>query len=194
MLEINAPGEDNCLFGIHSVGEGFVARDVRIAGEECLTFQRVTCNSFHPFAFVNVVHQVESPRHGEDGTKAAQHRDERAGLDGSRVNQIRFDFANNASKIENQLRQSVPLEGFASALPNNLIHIFRHKPRLNLPRVPLQLNEENLMPAIRNGFEEAMIVRGITEGKIKDSHEEFLPRSVTKGHKGFFKVFLSVPS
>jgi len=39
-----------------------------------------------------------------------------------------------------------------------------------LPRIPFQLDKEHFMSALRNRFEKAVIVCGVSEGEIKNSH------------------------
>jgi len=48
---------------------------------------------------MHILHQVKSPRHGEDGVKSAQYRDEGASLDRASMDEVGLDFAGQTSKV-----------------------------------------------------------------------------------------------
>jgi hypothetical protein len=52
----------------------------------------------------------------------------------------------------------------------HLCHTFRDRAVFDLTCISFKLNEKYLMPAIGDGFEEAMIVRGVAEGEINEFH------------------------
>ena len=104
-------------------------------------------NPFPPFILVDIVHQVETPGHGENRSRASEDGDKGTGLDRSRMDEIRLDLFGQTSKVEGQREKFAPRKWFASALPDHLVDILRHRAAFDLPLVAFELDKVHLMPA-----------------------------------------------
>ena len=133
MIQINPPRKNHGPFGIHSECNCFVACHPGIACEERAAFQRITSHPLHPPIAICILHEVISPRHGEDRTKTAQGCKERAGLNGSGVDQIRLDLFDHSPQVQSQTRHVAPAEFASSACPQDLPNVLRD--RSDLPSV-----------------------------------------------------------
>jgi hypothetical protein len=149
MLEVNSPGENGSMIGVHAIRNRFVASDICIAGEKRGSFQRVTCRPFHPLALVDILHQIESPRHSKQRVESAQRSNERACLNGTRVDQIRLDFADDSPKIHHQPQQIAPAEFALSARPEHLLDFQWNGTILHLSRTALEAHVKDLMLGLR---------------------------------------------
>jgi hypothetical protein len=130
---------------------------------------------------MHIFHQVEAPRHRENGTEAWERRDERAGLDWSRVDEIWLDVLDHAAKIQDQPRQVAPAELAPSARPEDLFDFRGDGAILDLSRSALKSHIKDLVICFCEGREKPMVVRGVVEREVDDFHEIFLN---TKGHEG----------
>src|SRR5215207_459353 len=166
MFKVNSPGKDNCFIGIHSIRDGFIPRHVRIARKERGPFQCVTGCKLPDPTLMHIIHQIEPPRHAQNGAKPAQDGNPCAGLDRTGMDEVRLEFLHEASEVQNKSWQFAPAKWLTSSLPDHLLHMFRDGAILHLSLVALQLHKKGLMPVSRYGFEETMIMGGIAEGEI----------------------------
>ncbi len=91
MFQVHTPGEDDGLIRVHAIGNGFVFGHIGITGEECGTFECVLRGKFPHPPFVDVIHQVETPRHGKEWTRASENGDKSTGLDRTRMDEVRLE-------------------------------------------------------------------------------------------------------
>lgn len=81
--------------------------------------------------------------------KVTQYGNECASLDGTRMDQIRFDFPGQTSKVQGQTRHIPPAEFALSALPNDLLNVFRDWSIFRLAFVRFQLQKQDFMLRLR---------------------------------------------
>jgi hypothetical protein len=87
------------------------------------------------------------------------------------VDEIGLDALHHTAEIHHQTRQVAPAELALSARPKYLLDFGRHGTILHLPRSALETHVKDLMLGLRQGGEEAVVVRGIVEGKVNDFHK-----------------------
>src|SRR5512140_69727 len=138
LFQINAPRKDHRLFRIHPKGNRLVARDASITDKKSTPFQCVTRHPSHPPVTVCFLHQVISPGHAEERTKSAQRRKERAGLNGTGMDEVGLDLPNDASKVQRQTRQVTPAKLASAACPQDLLNILGDRAIFDLPALRLQ--------------------------------------------------------
>jgi hypothetical protein len=86
------------------------------------------------------------------------------------MDEIRLEVPKEAFEIHHKRGKFAPRKWFASTLPMHLCHTFGNRAVFDLSSVALKLDKERPMPAAGDGFEETVIVRGVTEGEVKDFH------------------------
>ena len=99
-----------------------------------------------------------------------QNSNKSTGLDRASVDQIRLDLLDNTPQTQN-----IPLANPASEIypahpPTGRFLLLPAQDGLPFAVNPLQANVEHIMAAISNCRKEAVVVRGVIIGKIKDFH------------------------
>ena len=97
---------------------------------------------------MDILPEVEAPGHGEERSRASEDGDQGTGLNRTRMDKIRLEVPNEAFEIHRQSREFAPRKRFASALPDRLIHMFRHGAAFDLSAVAFELDKVNLMSAV----------------------------------------------
>ena len=100
-----------------------------------------------------------------------QYGNEGAGLNGSCVDQVRFDLTDKFAKIPYQSEQVAPFKGSLSAIPKYLVNPGWHRAVFGLPVAALQAYVKNIMFRFRQGGKKTMVVRGIVEREINYFHQ-----------------------
>ncbi len=76
----------------------------------------------------------------------------------SRVDEIRLDLSDHASKIKRQTRQVAPAEFASPARPQNLLNVSGNRAIFRLALVGFQSKKEDFMFRLRQGGEKTIIV------------------------------------
>ncbi len=118
---------------------------------------------------MGIFHQIKAPRHGQNRAKACQRGDKGAGLDRPGVDQIGFYPLDDTPQTKYKLWNITPAEFALSTSPLRDFYTLRHGTIFHLTQVGLQAHVENLIPAILNCCEKAVVVGAVVGGEVNNT-------------------------
>ena len=126
-----------------------------------------------PGSTLNILHQVKTPGHAQDGNcpGSRQNRNECAGLNRTGVDDVRFDLPGQVTKTTYQAGQIAPFKGFLATRPKNLVDIAGDGAVFGLPAATLQAYVKNVVFRFRQGGKKPVIVRCIVKREKNNFHQ-----------------------